>query len=182
MPVDPFPVPAGEPKHQRVLSQRFQLSVALPDRPGWLLVRDNGSFLVMDHAATRSRLIARIWQEGENMSRQRCEEVTRLIRDVPRADRVIDERIVEVPAGFDTAVTVGFSSPASSATSTSEGGAIAGHVQAFGASARWCFAFAYTTEAEGPDAERTVGDRLAVIQGLTLEGMERRLSTDIDAR
>ena len=114
------------------------------------------------------------------MSRQRCEEVTRLIRDVPSADRVIDERVVEVPEGFDTAVTVGFSTPARSTAATPA--PIAGHVLAFGASARWCFAFAYTTEAEGLGAERTVSDRLAVIQGLTLEGLERRLATDIDVR
>ena len=144
------------------------------------MVREKTSFLILDHAATRSRLIARLWQEGENMSRQRCEEVTRLIRDVPSADRVIDERVVEVPEGFDTAVTVGFSTPARSTAATQA--PIAGHVLAFGASARWCFAFAYTTEAEGLGAERTVSDRLAVIQGLTLEGLERRLATDIDVR
>lgn len=132
----------------------------------------------MDHAATRSRLIARIWQEGENMSRQRCEEVARLLRDLPTADRVIDERLVEVPAGFDTAVEVGFSDAAPAVAAAP----LAGHVLAFGASARWCFAFAYTTQAEGNGAERTVGDRLAVIQGLTLEGLERRLTTDMLGR
>lgn len=172
---EPFPVPAGEPAHRRVLSQRFQLSIPLPDRPGWLLVRDKSSFLVMDHAATRSRLVARIWQEAENMSRQRCEEVARLIRDVPVNERVIDERVIDVPRGFDTAVSVGFAA-------AGPGEPITGQVLAFGASARWCFAFVYTTRATGPGAERAVGDRLAVIQGLTLEGIERRLATDIELR
>jgi len=144
-------------------------------------VRDKSSFLVMEHAATRSRLIARLWQEGENMSRQRCEEVTRLIRDLPTVDQVIDERVIEVPAGFDTAVTVGLSAAPSAVPSAVNGGPISGHVLAFGASARWCFAFAYTTSAQGSGAERKVGDRLAVIQGLTLEGIERRLATEIDA-
>ncbi|HHH28705.1 MAG TPA: hypothetical protein ENK57_10230 [Polyangiaceae bacterium] len=161
-----------------MLSQRLQLSIPLPDRPGWLIVREKGSFLVLDHAATGSRLVVRIWQEGENMSRERCEDVTRLIRDVPTVERVIDERVIEVPEGFDTAVRVGFSTPR--ATGVPPTAPIAGHVLAFGASARWCFAFVYSTEADGPAAERTIGDRLAVIRGLTLGGLERRLSADID--
>jgi hypothetical protein len=173
-PIDPFPVPAGEPRQKRVLSKRFQLSIPLPDRPGWALIRDKSSFLVMRHVATESELVARLWRESENMTRQRCEANVRLIRDVPEVERQIDERVIEVPLDFDTEVKVGLSI-------AEPGAPIGGQLLAFGASARWCFAFVYQTTARGPGAERVVGDRLAVIEGLTLDGIERRLGTQLGA-
>lgn len=165
---EPFPTALGEPRYKRVLSQRFQLSVPLPDRAGWRMVREKkSSFLVLDHAATSSRLVLRLWREGDNMDRQRCEERSRLIRDMPVRGRPIDSRVIQVPQGFDTIIDVGFSA-------TQPGDPIGGYVLAFGAEGRRCFGFTYDTQASGGDAERIVGDRLAVIQSLTLEGIELR--------
>ncbi len=162
-----FPVPPGEPRYRRVLSKRLQVSLPLPDRKGWTLVRDRSSFLVMAHEATSSSLIVRVWRERENMNRARCEERVRMIRDLPVRGREINRRLMDLPADFDTQVDVGFAA-------SPPGEPLAGYLLAFGGHARRCFAFAYETTALGPQAEQTVADRLVVIDGLTLEGLELR--------
>ena len=97
-----FEVPPGEPRYRRVLSKRFGVSLPLPDRKGWTLERDRSSFLVMKHAATSSSLVVRVWREGENMNRDRCEARVRRLRDLPLRGREINRRPVDRPTGFDT--------------------------------------------------------------------------------
>ncbi|MEZ4443096.1 MAG: hypothetical protein R3B72_28635 [Polyangiaceae bacterium] len=172
----PFAVPPGEPASQRVVSKRFQLSIPLPDRPGWLLDKDGSSFLVMKHPGTHSVLLAKLWLEGSNMSRQTCEEQARLVRDLPREGRVIGERLLDVPRGFDTLARVGLGDEVTPEAP------VTGHLLGFGAKGRWCFAFVYQTEASGEGAERQVADRLALIEQISLEGVERRLDTELDPR
>ncbi len=163
-----FPAPAGEPAYKRVVSPRLGLSIPLPDRSGWTLTREKSSFVVFEHTATRSRLQLSMWREDVRMNRERCEERARLLRDLPtRLGATIASRFLDVPEGFDTRVDVGFDA-------TGDEAPLAGWVVAFGGLGRECFALAFTTTALGDDAERIVGDRLAVIQTLTLEGLERR--------
>lgn len=162
-----FPASPGEPRYRRVLSKRHQVSLPLPDRKGWTLERDGSSFLVMKHGATSSSLVVRVWREQENMNRDRCEERVRRLRDLPDRGREINRRLADIPSGFDSQVDVGFAA-------SPPGEPLAGYVLAFGAKARRCFAFAYETAAGGPRAEQIVADRLLVIDGLTLEGLELR--------
>lgn len=165
--LDAFPSPQGEPKFKRVLSKRLKLSIPLPNRSGWVMKREKSSFLVLEHAATSSTLLVGLWREDTMMNRQRCEQQARLLRELPRRDgEVLSTVDVHVPAGFDTRIDVGF-------VATGEQ-PLAGWALAFGGLARECFAFVFTTTAAGDDAERIVGDRLAVMQTLALEGLERR--------
>jgi hypothetical protein len=168
----PFPVAPGEAPFRTVRSQRFQLSLPLPDRAGWSLDPEKGSsFLVMRHAATASTLVVRRWLAQAPMNRARCEEAVRLIRDLPAREGELASRFLDVPPGFDTRVDVG-------AAAGPEGPQ--GWLLAFGASGRRCFAFVYTTEATGPDAEQVVGDRLAVIQTMVLERIVVHRDTDVE--
>ncbi|MBW2454203.1 MAG: hypothetical protein JRI68_06825 [Deltaproteobacteria bacterium] len=170
-----FPVPAGEPRYRTVLSKRLQLSLPLPDRRGWTLERQGSSFLVMHHAATSSTLEVRVWREPENMNRSRCEQKARLVRDLPLRGQEINRRLEELPSRFDSQVDVGFTAGAATEP-------LGGYVLAFGASARRCFAFAYSTTAAGPGAEQIVADRLVSIDGLTLAGVELRSPIPVPAR
>jgi hypothetical protein len=172
--IEPFDAAPGEARFTRVLSKRFQLSVPLPNRSGWVALPDRkSSFLAFEHPSTQSRLVLRLWREDERMHRDVCEQRARLARDLPTRGRTIDSRQVDAPRGFDTQADVGF-------TEASKGAPIVGYLLGFGASGRRCFAFSFDTQASGADAERIVGDRLAVILGITLEGVEIR--SDLDVR
>lgn len=171
--LDAFPSPAGEPRYSRVVSKRLRLSIPLPNRGGWEMSRETSVFLILEHAATSSRLLVGIWREDELMNRQRCEARARLLRDLPkRGVGVLSSRLVDVPKGFDTQVDVGFDVEG-------EGEPLHGWAMAFGGLARECFAFIFTTVATGDEAERIIGDRLAVMQTLSLEGIERRLENAV---
>ena len=168
----PFPVGANEAAFRTARSQRFQLSLPLPDRAGWSLEKEEGSsFLVMQHASTASTLIVRRWREQAPMNRARCEEAARLIRDLPAREGQLASEYLDVPPGFDTRVDVG-----------AEDGPPGpqGWLLAFGASGRRCFAFVYTTTATGPTAEQVVADRLAVIQTMVLARVVIHHDTDIE--
>jgi len=169
-----FPVAPGQPLFGRVYAARFQLALTLPHPDGWQLSPERSSFLVLHHAASSSSLVVRLWQEDENMSRAKCEERARLRRDFPdrTGEQLVDSQPVAVPPSFDTRIDVGFSQSAPQAP-------IRGYALAFGGYKRSCFAYVYTTEAAGAGAERLVGDRLAVMHGRGLLGVELRRSTDI---
>jgi hypothetical protein len=142
------------------------MSIPLPDRPGWKLVRPGRSrFLVLRHAATASQLVLRDWREDERMNRARCEKRARIWRDFVERERLVSERFIDLPKGYDTRVDVGFSLPAGAADQSP----IGGYVLAFGARGRRCFAFIYSTSASGPGAETRISERLAVLQTRVLE-------------
>ncbi len=170
----PFPTRPGERHFARVKLKRFDLSISIPDPAGWKVRRERSRFALLDHPETASSLVLRLWLESENMSRKRCEERARLWRDLPKRGQAISNRSIDVPRGFDTQVDVGFSA-------SKPGEPLTGYVMAFGAWARRCFAFAYTTSATGADAEQKIGDRLALVQGRTLEAMRVQRATDLDA-
>jgi len=168
-PTDPFVRAAV----QVLDSPRFSVSVPLPDRPGWREVSDRSSFLVLEHPASRSQLVLRVWYENEPANRARCEQAARLIRELPRsrAGAGLDQQIIRAPRDFDTASQVGVGS-------VGAGGELSGYVVAFGGSGRQCFAFAYTTTALGLGAERTIADRLAIMHDRSLRRIE--LHHDMD--
>ncbi len=100
------------------------------------------------------------------MNRARCESRARVWRQLAQRGRGISERFIDLPKGYDTRVDTGF---------TVEGGVpTGGYVIAFGARARKCFAFLYTTRTSGPDAEAQISERLAVMQTGVLEQIEQR--------
>jgi hypothetical protein len=137
----------------------LQLNLTLPDRKSWVPASERSSFLVLDHAATTSRLVVGVWRETEPMTRELCEERARSRREFPPSNG--DATSIAAPRGFDTRVEVGV-------FATRPGEPLRGHLLAFGAEARRCFALVFTTEAQGPEAERRIAERLAVIEGITL--------------
>jgi hypothetical protein len=168
-PSSPFALAPGERPVTRVLSKRFQLSIPLPGRSGWKLQpTGRSSFVTLDHAATASRLLLSVWREPDNMTAARCEEQARLRRELPARAGLIEQRDAEIPRGFASRVDVGL-------VEAVQGDTLRAYVIAFGASARRCFAFVYTTEATAnAEGERAIGDRLALIRGVTLGELELR--------
>jgi hypothetical protein len=139
-------------------SERLNLLLPLPDGRAWKIDDHTGPWLSATHAATASSLIVRSWTEDGRAGRARCEERARLWRTLPdRAGaEVLQDRAIDAPAGFDTHVLVGL-------VPGKPGGAINAFAVAFGARVHRCFAWAYTTSAEGPFAERVLGERLAAM-------------------
>jgi hypothetical protein len=147
--------------------------VPLPDLRGWHQRPERSSFLVLEHPASSSELVVRVWREDENVSRQDCERRARELRKLPAIEpgSELEHQPLDVPPGFDTVVRVGASAPAS-------GEAITGTMLAFGGWARSCFAYAYTTRVAGPAAEQTVGDRLARMRDESLARLTLRSDTE----
>ena len=162
--VTAFAVPPGEPAYKWVLSQRLQLRLALPDRRGWVMRKERSSFLALDHAASSSSLAVSVWHAHDNMSPDKCEERARLLRDLPERAQGLSEATLQVPRGFSTRMDAGVEALSD--------GALRGYLLAFGALAKRCFVFAFSTQAQGPKAEEQVGARLATMQSLTLERLE----------
>jgi hypothetical protein len=162
---DPFGTPVGAKRFGWVRSERFGLSIPLPDPNAWV-VAAGGSFLRLDHPASQSRLWVRIWRDSDRMDHKSCERSARLSIDLPSGGDVFEHAPVPVLAEFDT--HAGLSVRRSAADAPVEGALVA-----FGGRLRECFGYVFTTAAVGADAERVVGERLAIIRGRSLERLER---------
>ena len=146
---------------QTISSTRFDLSFPMPDAGGFQIDDRTERWLVATHPATSSTLHVRTWREYELMNRQTCEDRARLFRQLPERNgaMVIEQRRIDVPPDHDTIVEV----RVHVGTKATEGS-----VLAFGAWARRCFAFVFTTR---DDHERTVVARLSTIRHGTLARM-----------
>jgi hypothetical protein len=80
------------------------------------------------------------------------------------------QRRIDVPEGFDTEVAIGVAEAPS-------GAPLDGYALAFGGFGRRCFAFAASTRARGPSAERLVAERLAAVVEISLRGL--RLENEV---
>jgi hypothetical protein len=139
-------------------SERFALRLPLPDGSAWRIDDHQGPWLTATHVASASTLLVRSWTEDGRATRARCEERARLWRKLPEragAD-IMQERAIDAPAGFDTQLLVGV-------VPSKPGAPISAFALALGAHAHRCFVWLYTTTAEGPGAEKVVGERLATM-------------------
>ena len=144
-------------KFERLALKRFRLSLELPDASGWHPARKKSRFVELDHEATGSTLVVRSWLSNDRMIPATCEADARLYREFPRGGELLStehRRIAEFESEVRDAVSLG-------ARPT-------GYVTAFGARGRTCFAFAFTTEASGPDARAAIDERLALTEQRTL--------------
>lgn len=137
---------------------RFGLTLPLPDGHGWRIDDRRTPWLTATHAATGSTLLVRRWYEEDRVNRARCEARARGMRPLPEREGsdLLEERAVNVPPDLDTALEVRIVAP-------EEGGSVRGFAMAFGGFAHACFAYVFTTTAEGPGAETALGDRLAAM-------------------
>lgn len=139
-------------------SERFALRLPLPDGGAWRIDDHRGPWLTATHAASASTLIVRSWTEDGRATRARCEERARLWRKLPEraGAEIVQDRAIDAPAGFDTRLLVGV-------VAGKPGAPIAAFALAMGAHAHRCFVWSYATIAEGPGAEKVVGERLATM-------------------
>jgi hypothetical protein len=144
-------------------SPRSPLRLPLPDPGGWRESAERSSFLVLEHPASSSRLLVRLWHEDANMTREECERRARLGRDLPPSPGAtsLSRERVDVPSGFDTVAEAGVST-------AGQGAPIGGHVVAFGGWAHQCFSYVFTTSVAGPRAEQIVAARLALMRDESL--------------
>jgi hypothetical protein len=162
-PPAPAPTPAGldfeGAKTGAFRSKRFQISLPLPDGHAWRIDDHKDRWLVATHPPTGSELIVRVWAEDGRANTKTCEEAARVWKKLPDREgaEVVSSVNVAAPSGFDTHADLLVRAP------TKTGAPISANILAFGGHLHRCFAFVFTTVASGPDAERTVGARLAAM-------------------
>ncbi|MFO0755719.1 MAG: hypothetical protein U0359_04480 [Byssovorax sp.] len=161
----------GAGKSGDFVSTRLGLTLPLPDGKSWSIDDHTGSWLVATHAATGSTLSVRTFRVDGAATRARCEEEARLRRKLPDREgaEIVEQHALDVPADFDTRVEVGVVTPLPGGRGAkAKESQIHGFVLAFGGKAHRCFAYAFTTAAEGPGAEQAVGERLATMAQASL--------------
>ena len=128
------------------------------------------------HPDTDSTFELTRFREPDRMNRTRCEERARQKHALPVRDRsdLVTEGALPALADFDTRFEVRLmprSSPAE---------ALKGFVLVFGGWLDGCFAAAFSTRAEGADAEAKVGERLATMVERSLRAIT--LDSTLDDR
>jgi len=148
--------------------------VSLPDVRGWHAKR-SGSFLTLEHRATESSLVLRVWRAARLVRPAECEAEARLARpNLPALDAAsqIEARRLRTPMGFDVRLVVG--------AQPGPGESVRGSALAVGAGIGRCYLALYETRADGANAARRVADRLGVVvpgifESVELENAERRV-------
>lgn len=152
-------------------SARFSLRVALPEHQDWQIEAVREAWWTARHAGSSSELSVKTWRTARLSRREDCLKQIALWR--PKAPNpesepatVVDRRMLEVPAGYQTELVVGV-------RRAGAGGKIEGYVLAVGHTIGQCYAALYTTHAFGTSAEATVGERLALFGDAVLPRIER---------
>ncbi|HEX6764316.1 MAG TPA: hypothetical protein VF103_02535 [Polyangiaceae bacterium] len=148
--------------------------VALYDPKRWRSV-DGGSFTLLEHAPSRSTLAVRVWHAARLVRPGDCEADARLARpSLPRIDpdSIIDSRPLDVPSEFHGSLVVG--------VDPTPQGSTHGYALAIGAAIGRCYALAFETTADGPDAAVVVAERLRVaadhiVPSLALRNVDERV-------
>jgi hypothetical protein len=185
----PSPAPKAPPKKSEAApdTPSFAL-VELPKLPGAIALDDasrwretnGGSFTVLEHAASRSRLSVRLSRAARLVRPEECEAEARLARpSLPRIDpeAVIDAQPLAAPEGFTGSVRVG--------VDVGPSGSTHGFVLAVGAAVGRCFVLAFETSADGANSARIVGDRLraatdTVVPSVELRSIDERVHPERD--
>jgi hypothetical protein len=164
--------PAGEfPDEPRALlryrSQRFHVSVPLPDGHAWKIDDHKTALLVAQHPATHSTLSLETFTEPELMNRQTCEARAREMGLVSLHDpRTLEDRVLVGPDAYDSRLWVALEA------GSSPGAPALGHVFLFGAFVRKCLFAHYATEVASEKDEPLLTSRLAVARLRILAGIE----------
>jgi hypothetical protein len=149
-------------------SQRFQLSVPIPDGRGWRIDDHKNPTLVATHAATKSRIEA--WAAGQTdlMNRHKCEGRVRELGFVPKGDlTTVEDHVATFPEAYDSRIWVAIGGPR-------PGQPLEGHVFLFGAFLRRGLFVRFSTEVANADEEPVLSSRLAaartrIVGKLTLD-------------
>ncbi len=163
-------------------SKRFNLRVPFPDGAGFKIDDTRGPWLVARHEASRSTAVLRRWREPDLVSHEACEARARTLRALPKLDEaaIIETRTFPIPPDHDTHATVAIlhPSPRKGAPVEAAPPPFYGVILAFGGYAHDCFAYAFVTEAAGPEAERVLAARLVRVMDGSLARLEARSDLD----
>jgi hypothetical protein len=157
-------------------------TIALDDARRWREANGGaaGSFTVLEHAPSRSRLSVRLWRAARLVRPAECEAEARLARpSLPRVEpeAIIDSRPLDAPEGFTGSLVVGVDMTPSGSTR--------GFVLAVGAAIGRCFVLAFETSADGAESALIVGERLRaaadrVVPSIEIRSVDERVHPDRD--
>jgi hypothetical protein len=151
-----------------IASARHGLEVTLPEVGAWTVNDYDESWLVAQHARSRSEIRMRAWRAPRTNSPDDCWQQARLWRpDLPRLvpETMLEQRPLAAPPGYRGEIGVGIVAPGD--------GLVEGYVVAVGARTGRCFAFWYRTRVRGAAAEAIVAENLAVISAGVVDGIEQ---------
>ena len=158
--------PAGAAGWGKFRSQRFQLTVPLPDGRAWKIDDHHAPELIAVHPPTDSRLVIVATQEEALMNRERCEERARSRGWIKPSLTTVDDQVIVGPDAYDSRVWTALDAAA-------PGGAIEGHVFLFGAFLRRCLLVDLSTRVPAKE-EAVLASRLLVggariVKAITLD-------------
>jgi hypothetical protein len=156
---DPPPAPPspeyGESTWGKYHSQRFQLTLPLPDGKAWRIDDHTSPHLAAEHTGTSSKVSLYTSFEHELVNHAACEERARVAGYVAKGDMKTVESVVTVgPDGFDSRIWVAIETQR-------KGSPLVGHVFLFGAFIRKCLFVHLQTEVKTPEEEPKLSARLA---------------------
>ena len=138
-------------------SQRFQLSIPLPDGKRWRIDDHTTPALVAEHAGTQSKVTLYTSFEHELVNHKTCEDRARATGYVPKTDlRTVDDIVTVGPEAFDSRIWV-------AVETEKKDGPLVGHVLLFGAFVRKCLFLHLETRVptRAPEDEAKLSARLA---------------------
>jgi hypothetical protein len=147
-------------------SQRFALTIPLPEVSTWKVDDRDRAELVAAQLSTRSGLVLIEETAPSLMNHKTCEERARGRGLVPlRTLRTIEDTVTVGPEAFDTRIVVGVES-------RGPDGPLVGHVMAFGAYVRKCLFVHLSTEVPSTHDDATLSARLALARVRTIGGIK----------
>jgi hypothetical protein len=157
---------------KRFRSNRFRVSIPLPDGRTWKIDDHTRPELVARHAPTSSSLTLYSSIEPDLVNRQKCEERARALGLVPPGElRTVEDQATVGPDAYDTRIWVALSA------GRAAGAPLVGHVFAFGAYIHKCLFFHFASEVASDRFEDALSSRLAtarlrIFGGLALEAFD----------
>lgn len=151
-------------------SQRFQLTLPLPEGKAWRIDDHREPELTARHEATSSRIVLSIFREDDLMNRNKCREAAKRRGLVSEEGlSLVADEVTVGPEAYDTRIWIALGDPAVAgarhrAPAPSAPAKLMGHVFATGAFLRTCLFFHFATEVPraGAAEEAVLSHRLAV--------------------
>jgi hypothetical protein len=147
-------------------SNRFNLSVPLPDGKKWKIDDHTRPSLYAVNDASTSKLWLAITNEDELVNRQRCEAKARNLGWIPTESKLstVEDEVTVGPEAYDSRVWVVLDAGR-------PGGAIDGHVYLFGGFLRRCLLVHYMTTVASVKEEDVLSSRLALASARVVKGI-----------
>ena len=161
----PPPFASDDGRWGRFHSERFQLSIPLPDGRSWKIDDHRKPELHAVHPPTSSRLVVFAENQEDLMNRHRCEARARARGYVPEAHlTTLEDDVVTFPGAYDSRVWVALDAGR-------PGGGIDGHVFLFGAFLRRCLLVHLTTGVPSAKDDDVLSSRLAIARARIIGGL-----------